>query len=255
MEEKVQVTPEREWEIDAAEIMEGVTDDDAAAEAEAEAAAEGAGAAAEDNSGYTLRHLDDTVTVDRDRVVELAQKGLDYDRVREKLESARSELAELHDWLREVSGGRDEGEFRDALSVRTMAEREGITESEARGRMELERAKRVSGADTPGQRRRREAREFAEAYPEVAARLVRDASAIPDEVWRRVRAGESLLAAYENHRAKSGSEEKNARIRDLESELAGVRQAKTNAVRSTGSVDSDGGDAGADPVAAGWNAV
>ena len=83
-----ETAPERvEWDVDAAEIMEGVRDED-------EAAPEG-GTVQPDAGGFRLKHLDAEYTVDRDKVVELAQKGLDYDRVRSKLESAREELAGL----------------------------------------------------------------------------------------------------------------------------------------------------------------
>lgn len=249
--------PEREWNIDAAEIMDGIEDADADVEAEAQAealAAESGETAPAQGEEFTLRHLDDVVNVGRDKVVELAQKGLDYDRVREKLENARDELARFRDWLTDAAGGQDIDEFRASLSAKARAERDGITEQEARARIDLERAKH-SGEPTPGDRRRREAREFAAAHPDVAAKLVSDPGAIPDEVWRRVRAGESLLDAFEKHKAKADAEASSGRIRELEQQLAGTRQAKTNAARSTGSMDSDGGDAGADPVAAGWNAV
>ena len=80
--------PERgEWDEDAAELMEGVRDED-------EAAPEGE-TVQPDAGGFRLKHLDAEYTVDRDKVVELAQKGLDYDRVRSKLESAREERAGL----------------------------------------------------------------------------------------------------------------------------------------------------------------
>ena len=62
--------------------------------AEDEAAPEGE-TVQPDAGGFRLKHLDAEYTVDRDKVVELAQKGLDYDRVRSKLETAREELTGL----------------------------------------------------------------------------------------------------------------------------------------------------------------
>ena len=77
-----------DWKVDAGEIMDGAVETEAApAEIEARP---GEGAEGE---SFTLKHLDEVVSVDRGRVVELAQKGLDYDRVRSKLDSARDELA------------------------------------------------------------------------------------------------------------------------------------------------------------------
>ena len=44
---------------------------------------------------FTLKHLDETKTVGRDEVISLAQRGLDYDRVKEKLTAANAQLAAL----------------------------------------------------------------------------------------------------------------------------------------------------------------
>ena len=238
-----------EWNVDVAEIMDGVRD-------EAEAPGEAVTAAGEGNEGgesYTLKHLDEVRTVSRDKVIELAQKGLDYDRVRAKLDSARDELDELKSWMGEVSGGKDAGEFRDELSARALSEREGVDYAAALERVKSARAARTGAGD--GARRRKEAREFVAAYPEVAARLLHDRGAIPDEVWQRVRGGESLSAAYESVRLRSEAKENGERVRELERELAETRQAKRNAERATGSAASAGGDVERDMAAIGWNEV
>ena len=73
-----------EWVVDAGEIMDG------AVETELEAAPEAAGP--EEGESFELKHLGEAFSVDRERVTELAQKGLDYDRIREKLDA---ELAQL----------------------------------------------------------------------------------------------------------------------------------------------------------------
>lgn len=235
-----------EWDIDAAGIMDGAED-----EAEAPLPEDLSGGGGEEE-GFELRHLDEVVTVDRDKVVELAQKGMDYDRIRAKLDSAREELSELKAWLDSVSGPRGAQEFRDELSAKALAGKEGIGEEEALRRV---KAGRAGKAESAAMRRRREAREFVEAKPEVAAKLLLDPGAVQDEVWARVRAGESLLAAYNAYAAKRESEEKTRRIRELEAELAGTRQAKANALRSAGSVAGSGGGESFDPAAAGWNEV
>lgn len=38
----------------------------------------------ENEGEFTLKHLDRTLSVDRDEVIRLAQKGLDYDRVKSR---------------------------------------------------------------------------------------------------------------------------------------------------------------------------
>ncbi len=234
-----------DWKIDAVEVMDGVVDSE---EGEAEAAADLAAAEAVPQGGeesFTLKHLDETVSVGRGRVVELAQKGLDYDRVRAKLESARTELEALR-------ARRDEAEARE------LAGREELSYEAALERVRRSRAAQTgaeSGEASPAERRRRAAREFVDAHPEVAAELMRDTRAIPDRVWERVRAGESLLAAYDGERARSEAESQAQRIRALEAQLAETKQAQTNALRSTGSCGSDGGEAASDPAADGWGSV
>ena len=217
-----------EWNVDVAEIMDGVRD-------EAEAPGEAVTAAGEGNEGgesYTLKHLDEVRTVSRDKVIELAQKGLDYDRVRAKLDSARDEL-----------------------SARSLAEREGIEFDAALERVRSGRSARTGAEGSDGSRAKREVREFFAAHPDAAAQLVSDRGAIPDEVWRRVRAGESLSAAWEGVKLREGAKAQSERVRTLERELAETRQAKRNRVRSTGSTAGDGGEVERDLAALGWNEV
>ena len=71
-----------EWQVDVAEMMQGVTD-------EAEPAANPA------PESFTLRHLGETKNVGREEVTALAQKGMDYDRIRSKLGDASRELEAL----------------------------------------------------------------------------------------------------------------------------------------------------------------
>ncbi len=85
-----------EWQVDVAEMMQGVTDEaepgiDTKPEKPAEA------------ESFTLRHLGETKNVGREELIALAQKGLDYDRIRGKLGDASLRLESLR------SGGT--GEF------------------------------------------------------------------------------------------------------------------------------------------------
>lgn len=88
-ENTVQTAPESgEWEVDVAEMMRGVTDDaEPAMNPRAEKGAEA--------ESFTLRHLGETKSVGRDEVIALAQKGMDYDRIRGKLGDASRELEAL----------------------------------------------------------------------------------------------------------------------------------------------------------------
>ena len=252
--ERQETQPARagEWKVDVEEIMDGVHDEEAGAPDTAVTTQPVDG---EDGEGYTLKHLDEVRTVSRDKVIELAQKGLDYDRVRAKLESARDRLAEYERWLGEVSGGKRPEEFRDELSARALAEREGIELDAALERVRSGRSAQTGAERPDGARAKREVREFFAAHPEAAAKLVSDRGAIPDEVWRRVRAGESLSAAWESVKLREGAKAQGERVRTLERELAETRQAKRNSARSTGSAASDGGEVERDLAALGWNEV
>ena len=77
-----------EWEIDAAEIMQGVVD-------EAEPGLAKKPEPEREPESYTLRHLGETKNVGREEVIALAQKGMDYDRIRSKLGDASRELEAL----------------------------------------------------------------------------------------------------------------------------------------------------------------
>lgn len=203
-----------DWTVD----ISGMEDEELAPEAED----------VKEEGEFTLRHLDDTFSVGRDEVIALAQKGLDYDRIREKLEAARARLAELGDQTGSARGG--------AAPV-------GTEEGAAAGTAREAAAKRE-----------REARDFVAAHPEAAAALLRGES-LPERVWQLVREGESLGRAWERAGAERDAEEKAGRIRALEAELAETRQAGLNAARSAGSMASDGGDEGVDPIAMGWGTV
>ena len=55
---------------------------------------------------YELKHLDSVQTVDRGKVIELAQKGLDYDRIRADRDTMKAENSKLkaeHDFLQELA--------------------------------------------------------------------------------------------------------------------------------------------------------
>ena len=87
-ENSVSLTAGGEWEIDAAEIMQGVVD-------EAEPGLAQKPEPEREPESYTLRHLGETKNVGREEVIALAQKGMDYDRIRSKLGDASRELEAL----------------------------------------------------------------------------------------------------------------------------------------------------------------
>ncbi len=92
----------------AVDVAEGVETDDTAEADQPEAeesgektetgdTAETGAEAKESDPTFALKHLDEVKTVGRDEVVSLAQKGMDYDRIREKLDAATTETTRLHE--------------------------------------------------------------------------------------------------------------------------------------------------------------
>ena len=77
-----------EWEINVAEMMQGVVD-------EAEPAMNSKPEKPAEAESFTLRHLGETKNVGREEVIVLAQKGMDYDRIRSKLGDASREIESL----------------------------------------------------------------------------------------------------------------------------------------------------------------
>ena len=257
------------------------------AEGEADTDAEGDTSDKQEPDKFVLKHLDDTHEVNRDEVIALAQKGLDYDRIRERLAAADTELAELRNkraeldtataeldelknWLVDVAGGMNLADFRDTVDARRLAARENIDEKTALGRVKLARERkaleaerqRIAGdndrqakANAEHERQRADVAAFVKAFPDVANRAASDKTVIPAEVWEAVNKGETLVNAYTAYAAKKDAEAKDKRIKELESALETEKQAKKNAARSTGSQKSDGGEAPYDPIAAGWNSV
>lgn len=257
------------------------------AEGEADTDAEGDTSDKQEPDKFVLKHLDDTREVNRDEVIALAQKGLDYDRIRERLaaadteltelrnkraelDTATAELDELKNWLVDVAGGMNLADFRDTVDARRLAARENIDEKTALGRVKLARERkaleaerqRIAGdndrqakANAEHERQRADVAAFVKAFPDVANRAASDKTVIPAEVWEAVNKGETLVNAYTAYAAKKDAEAKDKRIKELESALETEKQAKKNAARSTGSQKSDGGEAPYDPIAAGWNSV
>lgn len=108
---------------------------------------------------FILKHLDRTLNVGRDEVIKLAQKGLDYDRVKAKY----SELSEQ----------KNQGSNAQEVSQEVLTDEDGEAST---------RAKRDADFS-----------EFIERMPEVSA------EDIPREVWAEVAEGKSLLMAYALH--------------------------------------------------------
>ena len=264
-------TQTKDTETETGTDAETPTDDTAAADAGAEPEGEPeAEPPAPEPETFTLKHLDETRTVGRDEVVSLAQKGMDYDRIRGKLDDVNAELADLKDWLTRYANGQDLTEFRDNVDAGILAKQQGIDVKTAKERIKLDRERKAleaerqkaTQAESEAEAQKRKAaediKEFNKRFPDVAAKLATDKDAVPQEVWDAVRRGERLADAYDKYTAKQDAAAKDARIKELEEQLKAKTQTdknKKNAERSTGSTKSDGEDAALDLIELGWNSV
>lgn len=212
----------------------------------------------EEPNSWTLRHLGDEKTVNEQEMTALAQKGLDYDRVREKYDAAKpvmemfSQMAKLSDMTVEQY----------IAFVRTEAKKSaGMSESEAKRAVDLEdresaiMAKEAAEAEkktaaeeksSAEERRNADIAEFQRTFPDVA----KDVQSIPQEVWDTVKQGKRLTVAYALWREKQALVE----VERVKQESTVKEQNTKNAERSTGSMRTAGAESKAsDPFLSGFD--
>lgn len=240
--------------------------DGGAAETAAEAGAEAQTETTEQKADapektWTLRHMDETKNVGEAEMVTLAQKGMDYDRIRAKYEESKPAMEILSIFAKQK--GVSVADYVSFLRTETK-KADGLSEAEARRSIELEDREAAvtareaeqaaerqaaeqanAAANAAAQRRKADIDEFAREYPDVA----RNPDAIPKEVWDAVAAGSSLTVAYAKYTAKRAREEADR----TRSAAQAAQQNIKNAARSTGSMQSAGQNAGGrDPFLEGW---
>lgn len=205
---------------------------------------------------FTLKHLGEEKTVSRDEVVTLAQKGMDYDRIRQKLDEATATNSTLNEekaktdetmsFLRDLAkqqGFSDVNAFINETRAAVLADGEGIDISVARKRLEIERKEKelaekeakLTATTTEKDSAEAEARkqqekqqadflEFASEYTDIKPEQ------IPTDVWKIYGKGDCTLVQayirYENQQLKA--------------KLAAAEKNAENKQRSTGSMRSAG---------------
>ena len=211
-----------------------------------------------DGQLFELKHLGETKNVNRDEVVTLAQKGMDYDRVTEKntqLENQVSEqkqqlaqLTEPENALQELAkqSGTTVEELVENMLIAVTKSKYGIDDDGmALERVKLDRERRALDQEraalaTKNQEQEQQAANekwrgecfdaFAKAYPDV------DPASIPNGVWEAFNRGETLVSAYARERNKALE----AEIARMKSEQETRDRNAANAARSTGSQSSAG---------------
>lgn len=198
---------------------------------------------------FELKHYSGNKSVNRDEVIVLAQKGMDYDNIRTERDSARMESERLRDFESFVTemaanSGSAADAFMDELRTKLLIERErlaGQTISDTAAKEQIQRERAARAAKPKAEEKQAEEKadtaekpaaatdafkRFAADYPDVKA------TEIPSEVWDGFRAGKgelsNLYAKYENARLKA----ENAA---LKSKAAAAEKNEKNREKSTGS--------------------
>lgn len=206
------------------------------AEAKADTEEQPAKQSAEDV--FTLKVNKEEKTYTRQEVINLAQKGADYDRVKEQLAESRKELTEVSDLAKEA--GQDVPTFLKELR-RTIWKSKGLSEDaieerELRMKAEQENAQlkaktAEAEAASATDRVKQDLEAFRKEYPDVA---------LTEELLKALSKdmlnGGSLLTAYR----KKEATEKDARIAELEKALEAERKNKENRATSPGSQKDSG---------------
>ena len=194
-----------------------------------------------------LKHFDEVRKVTKDEAKELAQKGMDYDRIRGKLNEANTNIEKLQKYeqfLNELKGGFNSIEdLMDDTRARLLSDKEGITKEQALARVqsarqqaEQQQSKNQVDINSVLETMRRESlTAFKQAYPDVKAKD------IPQEVWDDMRSTNSLVASYAKYVAKKLTEEN-----------ATLKKNAENKARSTGSMKSSGNNSQRDEIDDMW---
>ena len=214
---------------------------------------------------YELKHLDETRTVGREEVVALAQKGMDYDRIREKYDSLSTvqkdynDLKAAHEALNDRISYLDElaksqnmtlDQMIDQTKAAILAKEKGMDMNAALEQVRLDRRDREltkrenklkaqketeDSAQAEAAKRQADIQRFLKEYPDVPPKD------IPKEVWAQVSKGSTLTEAYAKHEAAQ-----------LKLQLEAERKNKENRETSTGSRSNTGTEK-KDPWAEGWD--
>lgn len=200
---------------------------------------------------FDLKHNKETKQYTRQQVTELAQKGLDYERVTGQRDRLQREIAELAKFRDENSGilemlksaaaasGKGEADFIRAVRMnaliaqgvsREVAE-ERILREDAERSLSVQQQKAEAAQNTQKeteQRQRDDIARFQKKYSDV------DPKTIPQEVWDAVRSGELLTDAYGEYQRRELARQ----LREANEKLAAREKNEKNKQKTLGSLQS-----------------
>lgn len=231
-------------------------EEERAEESEAQEEPDGETAPAEETpKTWVLRYMDEDRTVGEAEMTVLAQKGMDYDRIRTKYDESKPVMELMSRLAREA--GTDVQTY--IADLRAMVKQShGMSEAEAKRTVELEdREAAVAEKEQAAQSaeaktaqgdgsRKADIERFRMTFPDAA----KDPKAIPKEVWGDVNQGLSLVEAYSKYAVAQAQEAQRA----AERKASAAAQSQKNTARATGSMKSAGESARSrDPFAEGFD--
>lgn len=203
---------------------------------------------------FTLKNRDETRQVSREELIAMAQKGWDYDNVRQErdqLRQYREENRQAVEFLESIArqNGMDvQGYLREVQKRELM--RTGLSEDEAGRELQMRQREAQIQKDRAELDARQQAEQSAQRQAaEKESRVRNDIAAffkaypavkpadIPKEVWDSVNRGESLVAAY----ARNEAAQLKAKAQQLEAEVSALKQNQSNARRTPGSLGGNSG--------------
>lgn len=217
---------------------------------------------------YELKYMDQTRKVGRNEVTVLAQKGMDYDRIRTERDSFKAEAEQLREsqrlfgkydaFMKELAKDGDVDEAMDTVRARMLVQR---AEAEGRhmdydaalervkfdreraefeamkaGKQTAEKEPEPEVKDTESARAQDRFLEFAQNFPDVKP------EDIPKEVWDEFEKGQPLSDAYMKYEN-----------RQLKEKIKTLELNQKNRERSLGSSASSGAGKQRDPFDIGWD--
>lgn len=199
-------------------------------------------------TAWSVKHMGAQRTITAAEITpELLQKGLDYDRVRERYNEAKPIMEMFGQFAQKA----DMSVAEYVRHLRAEAKRSGgMSPAEARRAVEME-DREAAALVQENYRREKAARnakgleriqadlaDFSKVFPEIYRRVRSEPGLIPRQVWDEVTGGMSLTAAYSRYTINAANEQ-------LRAAREGARvngENRRNAQRSTGSMRSAGSD-------------
>lgn len=209
---------------------------------------------------FDLKFNKEIRKVNRQEVTELAQKGLNHDRILEQRDHLQQENAELLKFKQEneaiiglldaaaQKSGTDRNTFLQSVRENAYVS-QGLSRDAAHERVlredaeqRLSRTEQLEAAKDKGQQEQEQARQqdierFLKLYKDV------DPNTIPKEVWDDVRNGETLVSAYGRYENRQLAESN----RKLQESINALKQNEKNKQKSIGSAKTEGKETAKDP--------